>query len=97
MIEKTRPDAIFTTLLELSELLAEAGIKVPDYITLAATTILDTIVDAGSDEHPEEIGRVAFLMITSLIHDGSRGLPSILRQNLVEGSWSDKSNLPDRS
>ena len=96
-LKKWRPDAIFTTLPELPELLAEAGIKVPDDIALAATTILDTTVDAGIDQHPEEIGRVAFLMINSLINDGSRGLPRIFRQNLVEGSWIDGSNLPDRT
>lgn len=96
-LKKHKPDAIFTTLPELPGMLADAGIKVPDDIALAATTILDTTVDAGIDQQPQEIGRVAFLMLNSLINDGSLGLPPIFRQVLVEGSWVNGKNLPDRS
>jgi urease gamma subunit len=96
-LEENQPDAIFTTLTDLPAMLAGEKLKVPDDVAVAATTILDTNVDSGIDQHPEEIGRVGFLMLNSLINDGSRGIPKIFRQILVEGSWVDGSSLPDRS
>ena len=82
---------------EFPAMLRGAKLKVPDDIGLAATTIIDTDVNAGIDQHPEEIGRVGFLMLNSLINDGSRGIPKIFRQVLVEGSWVDGSDLPRKT
>lgn len=48
--------------------------------------MLDTTVDAGIDQQPEQIGRVGLLMLNSLINDSVRGVPTIFRQILVEGS-----------
>ena len=73
----------------------QLGLKVPDDFALAATSILDGGSDAGIDQHPEEIGRVGFVMLNSLISDRSRGIPSIFRQILVEGSWVDGASVPD--
>lgn len=94
--EKYKPDAIFTDLGALPEILERAGLRMPGDIALAVTTVLDAVADAGIDQHPEEIGRVAFLMLNSLINDGARGIPAIPRQNLVQGSWVDGGTLPDR-
>lgn len=95
--EKHKPDAIFTDLGAMPDILKRAGIRVPEDIALAVTTVLDAVADAGIDQHPEEIGRVAFLTLNSLINDGARGIPTISRQNLVEGSWVDGCTLPDRN
>ncbi|RYD19725.1 MAG: LacI family transcriptional regulator [Verrucomicrobiaceae bacterium] len=94
--EKYKPDAIFTDQGNLPELLKRAGIRVPEDIALAVTTVLDAEADAGIDQHPEEIGRVGFLTLNSLINDGAKGIPAIPRQNLVAGSWVDGGMLPDR-
>jgi LacI family transcriptional regulator len=96
-IEKHQPDAIFTPDANLADLLKEIGCKVPGDIGLAVTSILDAKADAGIDQHPEEIGRVGFLMLNSLINDRSRGIPEIFRQILVEGSWVDGKSLPAKS
>jgi LacI family transcriptional regulator len=96
-IKKHRVEAIFTNRSELMAVLAKLGVKVPDDIAVAVTSVLDAHADAGIDQHPEEIGRVGFLMLNSLINDGARGLPKIFRQILVEGSWVDGSTLPNRS
>jgi LacI family transcriptional regulator len=93
---RTRPDAIITDLPETRDLLAETGCRVPDDVGLAAVSILDGNADAGIDQHPEEIGRVAVLLIISLINDHALGVPPIFRQALVEGSWVDGSTLPGR-
>ena len=75
----------------------EAGCRVPDDVGLATVSILDGNADAGIDQHPEEIGRVAVLLIISLINDHALGVPPIFRQAPVEGSWVDGSTLPERS
>lgn len=92
-----QPDAIFTPDPSVAGLLKHCGLRVPNDLGLAVTSILDAKADAGIDQHPEEIGRVGFLMLNSLINDRSRGIPSIFRQILVEGSWVDGASLPDRS
>ena len=95
-MEKHKPDAIFTDQGALPEILQRAGIRVPEDVALAVTTVLDAQADAGIDQHPEEIGRVGFLTLNSLINDGAKGIPAIPRQNLVTGSWVDGVMLPDR-
>jgi len=55
---------------------------------------LDGNISASIDQHPHEIGRVATLMVISLINDFAQGLPVIFRQNLVQGSWVDGPSLP---
>lgn len=96
-INQHRVEAIFTHIAEVPAMLKSIGLNVPDDIALASTTLLDTAVDTGIDQHPEEIGRVGFLMLNSLINDGARGIPAIFRQILVEGSWVDGGSLPDRN
>jgi LacI family transcriptional regulator len=91
-----RPDAIFTPDPAVSELIRSCGLRVPEDIGIAATSVLDGGTDSGINQHPEEIGRVGFLMLNSLISDRSRGIPAIFRQILVEGSWVDGTALPDR-
>ncbi|MBK1834769.1 LacI family DNA-binding transcriptional regulator [Roseibacillus ishigakijimensis] len=95
-IEEHKPDAIFTSLTDLPQMLQEKGYRVPEDIALAATTILDTPIDSGINQHPEEIGRVAFLTLNSMINEGSRGIPKIYREILVEGSWVNGTSLPPK-
>jgi DNA-binding LacI/PurR family transcriptional regulator len=94
-LEKNKPDAIFTEIQHLPRWLAEAGYRVPEDIGLAGTTA-GVDVAAGLDQHPEEIGRVAVLVLTSLIHDNDRGTPPIHREILIKGEWVDGSSLPSR-
>ena len=94
---KYKPDAIFTDMSDVPDILKRAGIRVPEDIGLAVTTTLDSAADSGIDQHPEEIGRVGFLMLNSLVNDGARGIPGIFRQNLVEGSWVDGTSLPRKA
>ncbi len=91
-----KPDAIFTDLPEAPELLAAAGIRVPEDVGLAGTTVLDTPISAGINQHPEEIGRAGFQALNSILNEGTRGTPGIFRQILVEGSWVDGPSLPRR-
>lgn len=95
-IKREKVDAVFTDLEDLPDLLAKAGLKTPGDVPLAVSSVLDAKADAGIDQHPEEIGRVGFLMLNSLINDRAQGIPAIFRQVLVEGSWVDGRSLPPR-
>ncbi|MDP0491707.1 MAG: LacI family DNA-binding transcriptional regulator [Verrucomicrobiota bacterium JB023] len=93
-LDENQPDAIFTTQSNVPKLLELEKVRVPQDIALATTTILDTPIDSGINQHAEEIGRVAITTLNSLINDGSRGVPSVFRQILVEGSWVNGTCLP---
>src|SRR5690606_27443705 len=94
-MEQEKPEALLT-IDNSAELLRKAGFRVPEDIPVAAASILDAGVDTGMDQHPEEIGRVGFLLLNSLINDGARGIPGIFRQIVVEGTWVDGTSLPDK-
>jgi LacI family transcriptional regulator len=93
-MDKENPDALLSA-VDHQELLHEAGYRVPDDIPVAVTSILDGGADSGMDQHPEEIGRVGMLLLNSLINDDARGIPTIFRQILVQGTWVDGTSLPD--
>lgn len=91
-----RPDALVTTLPMLGALLAELGLRVPQDIAVAATSVLDGNFDAGADQNSHEIGRVAASVLAGLILENDRGLPRFQRRTLVEGRWVDGRSMPPR-
>lgn len=95
-VRKYRPDAIFSDLVGIPAFLKRANLRVPEDVALAATTLIDTRVDTGIDQHPEEVGRVGMLLLNSIINDRAIGIPSIFRQVLVEGSWVQGVTMPSR-
>ena len=95
-LKREKPDAILSEHPRMYDLLTKCGLRVPEDIGLATTTVLDGNADAGIDQHPEEIGRVAVLQLLSLIHDNDCGIPRIPREILVQGTWVDGLTLPLR-
>ncbi|MEO5913771.1 MAG: LacI family DNA-binding transcriptional regulator [Luteolibacter sp.] len=95
-IRKYRPDAIFSDIRGILASLKKAKLRVPADVAVAATTLIDTGVDSGIDQHPEEIGRVGMLLLNSIINDRAIGTPSIFRQVLVEGSWVQGGSMPPK-
>ena len=96
-IERERPDAIITDMATIPAMLAQLGIRVPEDIALATTSIHDTSINAGIEQHSEEIGRVALLTLVSLLNEADRGRDSIQKQTVVQGEWVDGSMLPSRT
>lgn len=95
-IKSEKPDAILTDNASLPAILRKAGVSVPGDVGLAVSTVLDVPNLAGIYQNPLEIGRVGLLMLNSLINDGSKGVPEIFRQILVEGNWCDGESLPPK-
>ena len=95
-MKKNRPDAIFSDVGNLRQMLADIGYRVPEDVALAGNSTLDGDADAGIDQHAEEIGRVGVLVLVSLINSHDQGIPSIPREILISGSWVDGSTLPVR-
>lgn len=96
-LEDHRPDAIFTDVPEILEMLGETGLKVPQDLGLAVTSVLDLKVDSGINQHAEEIGRAGFWMLSSQINEGNRGESKASRQLFVPGDWVDGASLPWRN
>ena len=96
-LARQKPDAIFTTEPELYPTLQSLGVRVPDQLGLAATSTRDGgLIDAGLDQNPVEIGRVATHTLIDLVNRYDRGFPSFCRRILVEGRWTDGVSLPPR-
>jgi DNA-binding LacI/PurR family transcriptional regulator len=99
-IKKHRPDAIFTDLKDVASMLQNLGMRVPEDMGLAVTSVLDAGAGAGIYQNSEEIGRAAVLTLLSLIKDHDRGTvdgdQQILREILIMGRWQDGESLPWR-
>lgn len=92
--KKYKPEAIFTDVADLREMLLDVGLKVPEDVALAGHSVWDGDATAGIDQHPEEIGRVGILVLISLINSHECGIPRIGREILVSGKWVDGDTLP---
>jgi DNA-binding LacI/PurR family transcriptional regulator len=96
-LKRWKPDAIFTTEPELPTALAQLGFSVPKDIGLIATTVRDCgTINAGLDQNPVEIGRVAAQTLIELVNRQERGMPEYCRRVLVESGWVNGSSLPPR-
>lgn len=92
-----KPDAIVTDVAGLRAQLNRIGYRIPDDVGLASLSIRDCPINAGIDQHPQEIGRVALRTLISLIHGRETGFPKIYHETRIPGSWVDGSDLPARS
>jgi DNA-binding LacI/PurR family transcriptional regulator len=78
-------------------MIRELGYRIPEDIAVAGTTIFDVPVDAGINQNPEDIGRIAVQMLVSQINLSERGVPAVPCRTLVESAWQDGKSMPDRS
>lgn len=95
-LEAHRPDAILTDTNDLELILKAASVQIPRGIPVASLNVTSTSFDSGIYQNPEEIGRVAALMLISLLNENARGVPAIHREILIQGSWVDGKSLPPR-
>jgi DNA-binding LacI/PurR family transcriptional regulator len=95
-LQRQKPDALITTTPPLRSLVIGLGLRIPEDIAVATTSVLDGNFDTGSDQNSHEIGRVAVSTLASLILENQRGLPVYQRRILVEGRWVDGASMPGR-
>lgn len=95
-LRQVRPEAILTDVIQMPEMLARAGYRVPQDIGHAAFSVLDGQADAGINQNSEEIGRAAVQTLISLINHNERGIPETAREVLIAGRWVDGRTLPLR-
>lgn len=95
-MRKFQPDAIFTTVRETPILLRELGYRIPQDVAVASTSPYDIAVDAGIDQRPGVIGRIAAEMLIKQISLNERGEPPDPCRILVESHWQDGNSLPTR-
>lgn len=97
-LQRYKPDAILTEVEHVPAMLSRAGWRVPQDVALASTTVLDIPqIDAGIDQNALEIGRVAVLVLISLLRDNDQGIPPIHREIRIKGKWVDGRSLPECS
>jgi LacI family transcriptional regulator len=96
-IARWKPDSVLTSEPQLPAVLKSVGLRVPEDIALAATTVRDSgSIDAGLDQNPHEIGRVAVTTLSELINHHETGMPQFCRRVLVESIWVNGNSLPEK-
>jgi LacI family transcriptional regulator len=93
---REKPDAIFSDQPALPGMLAKAGLQLPEEMGLVALCVTHSSADAGIDPHGLATGGAAARLLLSLIRTHKHGLPEILKEILIKGSWVDGSSLPPR-
>ena len=94
-LKQQRVDAILTSEARVLGTLKGIGVKVPEEVAIAATSARDGGgIDAGLDQNPMEIGRVAVHTLIESINRREYGEPDFCRRVLVESSWIDGASLP---
>jgi len=93
-LERHRPDAILTARPEIPAMIRDLGYRIPEDVAVAGTTVFDVPVDAGINQDPEAIGRIAVEMLISQINLNECGVPPAPCRILVESIWQDGKSLP---
>lgn len=96
-MDREQPDAIISATAGVSKLLKATGYRIGFDIGLAATSILDTAIDAGINQHSYEVGRVAVRNLIAQVQDSDFGIPEIKQQTFITGEWVNGKTLPDRT
>lgn len=96
-LQAQKPDAVVTPAPQVRSLVVGLGLRIPQDLAVATTSVLDGNFDAGADQNSHEIGRVAVSTLASLILENERGIPRYQRRILVEGRWVDGSSMPMRN
>lgn len=91
-LKKYHPDAILTTEAQVPELIRKLGYRIPQDVAVAGLSI-DVPVDAGMDQHPEAVGRVAVETLVKQMHVNERGVPPNPVRILVESRWRNGKSL----
>lgn len=95
-LKKCQPDAILTTQAQVPAMIRELSLRIPEDIAVAGTTVYDMPVDAGINQNPEAIGRIAVEMLVALINMNECGEPATPCRILVESTWQDGKSMPCR-
>lgn len=97
-IRENEVDAIFTSEIGLPQTLEKGGIRIPDDVAVASTSVMERFgIDAGIDQNPFEIGAVAVHVLVGRLNRNDKGEPDHCRRVLVEGNWVPGSSLPEKA
>lgn len=96
-LHKHRPDAMLTMVGKVPTLLRELGVRVPQDLAVAGTSVLDLPFDAGINQNSEMVGRIAVETLISQINLNERGQPVAPCRILVESLWQDGKSLPSKA
>ena len=80
----------------MKQLLSAAGYRVPDDVSLAATSVKNSDADSGIFEQPGEVGATAVKTLVALLQRGEVGIPNLPHDIMVRGVWEDGKTLPAR-
>jgi DNA-binding LacI/PurR family transcriptional regulator len=89
-----KPNAILTSVPQIPDLIRDLGYRIPEQVAVVGTSVYDVPVDAGINQNPEEIGRIAVETLVAQILVNDRGEPPAPCRILVDSRWQDGKSLP---
>lgn len=98
-VRRTRPDALLAFHVGCLYWLRDAGCKVPGRTSFCCLHLEDVPATrgvAGFFTPDVDIGKAAVLMMDSLIRHHERGMPSEVRETLLQRTWREGETLPER-
>jgi LacI family transcriptional regulator len=84
-----QPTAIITTFSQSIAWLTEAGLKVPEDVSVATLSCIQQPGWSGISQQERTIGARAVELLISIFQAGERGVPDTPLRMLVEGKWQD--------
>jgi LacI family transcriptional regulator len=84
-----KPTAIITTFSQALPWLTEAGLRVPEEVSLVTLSHMQQPGWAGIDQQERMVGARAVEFLISIFQAGERGVPETPLRLLVEGKWHD--------
>jgi LacI family transcriptional regulator len=84
-----QPTAIICTFSEALPWLTEAGLRVPEDVSITTLSCMQQPGWAGIDQQERVIGARAIELLISIFQAGERGIPETPLRLLVEGKWKD--------
>ena len=93
--EAERPDCLLTMIVDVREILREAGYRCPDDIGMAHLYRSKASTDdwCGINAMQDEVNATGLKRLVSMLRQGESGIPQVQECILVQGIWSEGSTL----
>ena len=91
-LKKNRLDALIIDYSPplIDWLRSSCRLRIPEDISVVSLNVeSDNSFASGIDQNDHELGTAAVDFLVNLIHTNERGIPSIARRILIEGTWSE--------
>jgi LacI family transcriptional regulator len=98
-VKRNQVDAVLCNWISIREVIARAGLRVPDDVACACLCLCDPVPEglAGVRPRLDLVGERAVSIVVTQLKSGSLGLPEVPSSIYVQSTWQDGPSAPARS